>query len=233
MHGLHLGTHGLDEIQSSPDGINFAPGEHLKGFNDLYTRFLPYRRQLEKRVQWKHPAGDIPGSRTYRSATDTNAIPTMMAAGSFSSPLLDDAEEDDTPVEEKQQQTGPSASPEKGQEDPSNLLASSLLLPTHEPVTTLLHLDAGDLFTQLCCNVNVSIPGPKPGIFHGFQGVHNDGVLRVWRHWLAAQAAGPETANASSTFGKGKGAQSIHSDSSILWVSSKFRRSPLLTTQGI
>ncbi|KAK0643221.1 hypothetical protein B0T16DRAFT_459391 [Cercophora newfieldiana] len=50
-----------------------------------------------------------------------------------------------------------------------------------------VYLDQGELFSQLCTVTNLVKLGPKPGLFLSHINV-NDGLIRVWRDWLAAQA---------------------------------------------
>lgn len=53
--------------------------------------------------------------------------------------------------------------------------------------TELVHLDDGELFVQLCAVTNVVKSGPKPGLFLSHVNI-SDGVIRVWRDWLAEMA---------------------------------------------
>ncbi|KAL1864157.1 hypothetical protein VTK73DRAFT_6135 [Phialemonium thermophilum] len=55
--------------------------------------------------------------------------------------------------------------------------------PSHD-----VHLDEDELFTQLCTIINVVRLGPGRGYFTGQSNV-SDGVIRVWRNWLADAAA--------------------------------------------
>lgn len=55
--------------------------------------------------------------------------------------------------------------------------------PSHD-----VHLEENELFTQLCTMTNVVKVGP--GRFHFLSHANvSDGVIRVWRDWLAAKAA--------------------------------------------
>lgn len=56
-----------------------------------------------------------------------------------------------------------------------------------ESATVDVTLDSCELFTQLCTITNVVTLGPRRGIFTGHVNV-GDGVVRVWRDWLAARA---------------------------------------------
>lgn len=53
-----------------------------------------------------------------------------------------------------------------------------------------VHLDDGEMFSQLCAVTNLVKTGPRRGLFLSHVNV-NDGVVRVFRRWLAA-AAGDE-----------------------------------------
>lgn len=54
-----------------------------------------------------------------------------------------------------------------------------------------VHLDDGEMFSQLCAVTNLVKTGPRRGLFLSHVNV-NDGVVRVFRRWLAAGAAGDE-----------------------------------------
>jgi hypothetical protein len=49
-------------------------------------------------------------------------------------------------------------------------------------------LDPGELFSQLCTVTHVAKEGPKHGLFVSHVTV-SDGVIRVWRDWLARRAS--------------------------------------------
>jgi len=68
----------------------------------------------------------------------------------------------------------------------SNTAVSSHDLPDRPSED--LYLDEGELFSQLCTVTNLVKVGPKPGLFLSHINV-GDGLIRVWRDWLAAQAA--------------------------------------------
>jgi hypothetical protein len=51
-----------------------------------------------------------------------------------------------------------------------------------------VYLDEDESFAQLCTITNLVRMGPKPGLFRSHINV-SDGVIRVWRDWLAAQAS--------------------------------------------
>jgi hypothetical protein len=84
---------------------------------------------------------------------------------------------------------------------------SPLELASHE-----VHLDVGELFSQLCTIMNVVKLGPKQGLFLSCVNVF-DGVIRLWRKWLATatereEAEGKENPRASLGVG----------NSDILWL---------------
>lgn len=51
-----------------------------------------------------------------------------------------------------------------------------------------VHLDDGEMFSQLCAVTNLVKTGPRRGLFLSHVNV-NDGVVRVFRRWLAAKTA--------------------------------------------
>ncbi|KAK3353423.1 hypothetical protein B0T25DRAFT_210479 [Lasiosphaeria hispida] len=59
-----------------------------------------------------------------------------------------------------------------------------------------IFLDETELFSQLCTVTNLVKMGPRPGLFLSHVNV-GEGVMRVWRGWLAANAADAGTADAS------------------------------------
>ncbi|KAK1836864.1 F-box domain-containing protein [Podospora conica] len=63
--------------------------------------------------------------------------------------------------------------------------------PPVEPPTQDVFLDETEPFSQLCAVTNLVEVGPKPGLFLSHVNV-GDGVVRVWRDWLAAQARNRE-----------------------------------------
>lgn len=52
-----------------------------------------------------------------------------------------------------------------------------------------VELDEGEMFSQLCCVTNLVKTGPRRGLFLSHVNI-NDGVVRVFRKWLAARAKG-------------------------------------------
>lgn len=60
-----------------------------------------------------------------------------------------------------------------------------------DTASMIVHLDDGEMFSQLCTVTNLVKTGPRRGLFLSHVNI-NDGVVRVFRRWLAARAAGEE-----------------------------------------
>jgi hypothetical protein len=100
-----------------------------------------------------------------------------------------------------------------------------------ETVRQTLSLESHELFTQLVAQTNLVKIGPRHGLFTCFVDVE-EGVLRVWKDWLAEMAARGRQDSATvlqqavEKVGKGKEvAREVKEkvdldDKSILWVSS-------------
>jgi hypothetical protein len=100
-----------------------------------------------------------------------------------------------------------------------------------ETVRQTLSLESHELFTQLVAQTNLVKIGPRHGLFTCFVDVE-EGVLRVWKEWLAEIAARGREDSATvlqqvvEEVGKGKEvAREVEEkvdldDKSILWVSS-------------
>jgi len=168
-----IGTQGLEDVLE-PRASDLSPKESMIGrlgeLRSLYTRFRA-RRRLSQWSQPRHPAGDIPGSRTHPSSSSND--PQMRAWKS----------DDDL-------------------------------------VKQILSLDAHELFTQLCAQINLAKAGPKPGIFLSFVEVEN-GILRVWRDWMGRMDARRDSGiELSPNDGANQAAQepSGTSNESILWI---------------
>jgi hypothetical protein len=58
-----------------------------------------------------------------------------------------------------------------------------------ELVSQDIHLESHELFSQLCTRANLVKSSPRRGLFHSCVNV-GEGILRVWRDWLADAAAG-------------------------------------------
>jgi hypothetical protein len=63
-----LGTEGLDSLLSDIQDEKQYLGQ-VKKFGALFTRFRPESNEPEFKVKQRHPAGDVPGSRTYQDTT--------------------------------------------------------------------------------------------------------------------------------------------------------------------
>jgi len=82
-------------------------------------------------------------------------------------------------------------------------------LPTPPDVAShMLHLDDDESFSQLCTATHILRLGAVPGQVLGSATI-NDGVIRVWRDWLATRAACTQTAAAEPE---------CDGDVSILWT---------------
>lgn len=69
---------------------------------------------------------------------------------------------------------------------------SGAVQPEDDDTATLkIHLDDGEMFSQLCAVTNLVKTGPRRGLFLSHVNI-NDGVVRVFRRWLAARAAGDQ-----------------------------------------
>ncbi|KJZ77935.1 hypothetical protein HIM_02572 [Hirsutella minnesotensis 3608] len=67
-----------------------------------------------------------------------------------------------------------------------------------EAATQGIDLDEGELFSQLCAGVNVVQQSARPGLFLSHVNTC-DGVIRVWRNWLADMSARCSTAPSSAS----------------------------------
>jgi hypothetical protein len=182
----YLSTPGLGSCLVPTDGEGARESKatgHIDALRNLYSSFRPHRRVVSRRY---HPAGDIPGSRTYTSPSSSLS---------------------------KSPETNPAAS-EPGSE--------------HEPVKQILSLEGHELFTQLCCVTNLVRTGPRQGIFRSFITIE-EGVIRVWKHWLSRMSSTIEDNSHSVTeeqrsASKGKeverseGATDARDDWRVLWV---------------
>ncbi|KAK8051021.1 hypothetical protein PG993_002406 [Apiospora rasikravindrae] len=88
-------------------------------------------------------------------------------------------------------------------------------LPSHD-----VHLDAGELFSQLVTVTNLVKVDPKRKIIIDAVNM-TDGVIRVWRQWLADQAAAPTPSPAAQGQHSAEDSSSVLEDSAILWADSK------------
>ena len=70
---------------------------------------------------------------------------------------------------------------------PRAIQTSGPLDVTEEAPTVDVTLDSCELFTQLCTVTHVVTLGPRKGLFSRHVNV-GDGVVRVWRDWLASRA---------------------------------------------
>ena len=143
IHCDYLSTDGLENAELlTVDGA--SSGAQLSHYNHSYSRFYPHRHDADDtKPPLRHPAGDVPGSRTYLSSQP--------------------------PAESSRQS--------KEDEDRAD----------RRRVKQLIHLDPGELFTQLQATTMLVQPGRKLRWFLT-TAVVSDGVLRLFRSWLARQA---------------------------------------------
>ena len=135
LYCTYLGTPGLDTCVEDDNEDHYNPIGRISTLRNLYSSFIPYRRQIKPYAkQYRHPAGDIPGSRTHPSSSSA--------------------------VKEEEQ----------------------------DAVRQILSLEGHELFTQLCAVTNIVRVGPRNGLFRSFVEVQ-EGVVRVWREWLARRAS--------------------------------------------
>jgi hypothetical protein len=172
LHCRHLATQHLDSRADTEHGeaagssmtlisdgsvLNSNAGAHLSHLRGLRSCYKPFHRQQTPRRPPR--PGDIPGSRTFDPTASIASVTTHPNA------------------------------PVSTLAGPSNAEAASVIQQAALPIRTThqtLHLDPGELFTQLVLQVNVV--SSRPGLFRSFIQVC-DGVVRVWREWLVGAAA--------------------------------------------
>lgn len=71
MQCTSLGTDGLEYLSPDSDAEESYVGR-LKNISGIYTRFKPRRQESDFRVKYRHPAGDVPGSRTYQDPSTSS-----------------------------------------------------------------------------------------------------------------------------------------------------------------
>lgn len=112
---------------------------------------------------------------------------------------------------------------ELGRSDPSASGEGAGLQFDPGPASHEINLDETELFSQLCTVTNVVKCGPKRGLFLSHVNV-GDGVIRVWRDWLAARAAAIAFSGTGLRGDPGEsvrerpGPSSCQDDKDILWV---------------
>lgn len=95
----------------------------------------------------------------------------------------------------------------------------------------IIYLDEGELFSQLCVLTNV-VKQSKPGYFLSHHNI-SDGVVRVWREWLADMVSSTAVHRDESA------EQFSQDDKRILWVDTghniglRFRLSPLVSVTPV
>lgn len=94
----------------------------------------------------------------------------------------------------------------------SFIMAANDLVDEHEElVCQNVHLEAEELFSQLCTVTNVVKPGPR-GFLLGCVNI-SEGITRIWRHWLAEQAKlNTEDTSGSGSVDVGRGERLLWAD---------------------
>ncbi|KAI9671046.1 MAG: hypothetical protein M1831_005131 [Alyxoria varia] len=165
----YLGTKGLDDF-STANIVNESPpppGQTLHEYNNLYSRFWPYREEhVKARRRYRHPAGDIPGSRTYFADPPPDSDPNPQHQATSSNTTSTSSH--DPNGEEAHEATSVEADEET---------------TVYKTVKQLVNLDSGELFSQLQATTTLVKIGPR-GLFFSTVAV-SDGVMRVFRNWLA------------------------------------------------
>ncbi|KAE8443852.1 hypothetical protein EG329_001261 [Mollisiaceae sp. DMI_Dod_QoI] len=89
--------------------------------------------------------------------------------------------------------------------------ANDLVDDHDEFVCQNVHLEAHELFSQLCTVTNVVKPGPR-GFLLGCVNI-SEGITRLWRHWLAEHAqTKPEHASGRASADKERGGRLLWAD---------------------
>jgi len=84
-------------------------------------------------------------------------------------------------------------------------------------VKQLVSLDAHELFTQLCAQSSLVRMGPH-GLLTSSVTIE-EGVVRIWREWLARMVGTPNTTAAADNKGKAQVVeQQVCEDERVLWV---------------
>ena len=165
LHCTYQGTSGLDK-DIGPDEALEDPfwcrseDDHVGRvgeLRDLYSSFRLQRQPNRNAPRRRHPAGDVPGSRTFGQQQETN----------------------------------------------------------DEAVKQTLSLDSHELFTQLCAKTHLVVMGPRKGIFLSSTEVA-DGIVRVWRDWLAKVAERDSVVEAAGSSTASE--QCCSDDERIMWV---------------
>lgn len=177
--------------EGSVDESCTPPWERLRELWNLRSHFRPHRRSASPKLAQRHPAGDIPGSRTYQP-------PTNQAAASNTEATQTGGSEASQAVTELMQQAGRpnsavsnAAQAAQRQSDSLDAWAQLGMFPRRNDHTPLIsqrvYLDAGENFSQLQAVTTLVRPGPRRGLYEEVVTV-SDGVIRLFRDWLGARA---------------------------------------------
>lgn len=103
---------------------------------------------------------------------------------------------------------------------PSTATSRAQRAQTDDLISQVVTLESHELFTQLCAQTNLAKAGPRNGLFLSLVEV-SDGVIRIFRDWLARQAESGGTALLAPKMdsdGKGKDRLRDEDEDRILWV---------------
>ena len=168
-----LGTESLE-----PPDPNIGVPEQLRRYNASFTRFRPYRRGTMKIRPRRHPAGDVPGTRTHQIAE----MYAQSDAGSSSTLVADEASTTSssasTVVDVSTAGSSKAATLEAAQ-----VVEVEQKLP---PLKQAINLDAHEMFTQLQTTTTLVTAGPRRGLLSNAVAA-SEGVVRIWRKWLHDQ----------------------------------------------
>lgn len=163
-----------EALLCSPLGVNSleapdpkeSPIDQLRKYSNAFTRFRPYRKGTTRVRPRRHPAGDVPGTRTYDDRTSSSPNqPTP-------------------PAPQEQPRTDSSrVATARPQEHPSESDIEEEFLP---PAKQTVNLDTHEMFTQLQTTTSLVTAGPKSGFVYSAV-TASDGVVRVFRDWLQEQ----------------------------------------------
>lgn len=89
--------------------------------------------------------------------------------------------------------------PEVAEENQPFILLQGGAQAQSRTATEEICLDEGELFSQLCAVTNMVKPGPRPGLFLNNVNI-GEGVLRIWRDWLADMTGYADPGEAKKSF---------------------------------
>ncbi|KAL9080830.1 MAG: hypothetical protein Q9159_007506 [Coniocarpon cinnabarinum] len=171
---------GIDGLEPPDSGK--SPIDQLRQYNDTFTRFRPFRKDTKRVRPRRHPAGDVPGTRTYEARSSSSpAQPTPPTPQEEQPPASSAATSSTTPFQRS----------ETEQEE-----------EFYAPVTQTVNLDTHEMFTQLQTTTSLVTAGPKTGFVYSAV-TASEGVVRVFRDWLQEQDAKRAHRERPERLGKG------------------------------